>query len=131
MSQSSRRRALLVDDEPVIRQALRRWFQRSGWSVDEAEDGRAALARLIPGDPDVPTYDVIVTDLRMPGVSGMELYTRLERERPDLARRVIFSTGDTLSPDAAAFLERTSCPVLHKPFALGTLRTLVAEVLDR
>ena len=128
---SPHRRALLVDDEPVIRFALRRFFQRQGWTVDEAEDGRAALDRLLPAADDVPPYDVIISDLRMPGLSGVELYDRLARDRPDVLRRIIFSSGDTVSAEAAAFLKRSVCPVLIKPFALADLRAIVAEVAGR
>lgn len=127
-----RRHVLLVDDEPTIRYAMRRVLQRLDWTVDEAEDGRAALDRLIglPGTP-ATTYDVIISDLRMPGISGIELYGHLERERPDLLSRLIVSTGDTVSPEAAAFLERSACPVLRKPFALAELRRLVAAIAER
>ena len=70
------RRVLLVDDEGTIRQALRRFFQRQGWHVDEADDGGAALALLLDGAPE-DAYDVIISDLRMPGVSGIEMHERL------------------------------------------------------
>ena len=119
------RRALLVDDEPVIRFALRRFFQRQGWQVDEAEDGEEALARILG---QTAAYDVIISDLRMPGLSGIEMHARLERERPEVLRRLIFSTGDSVSPDAAAFIRRSDCPVLNKPFELAELRDLVTRV---
>ena len=124
-------RALLVDDEPVIRQALRRFFTRSGWAVDEAEDGTEALRHLL-GDPAAGRvagdYAVIISDLRMPGVSGIELHARLAAERPDLLRRLILSTGDSVSVEAADFLRRAHCPVLNKPFELAELREMVARV---
>ena len=123
-----RRRALLVDDEPVIRFALRRFFQRQGWAVDEAEDGYAALALLLDRDVSAETYDVVITDLRMPGLSGIELHARIERERPELLRKLILSTGDAVSPEAAAFLRRAACPVLSKPFELAELRAIVERV---
>ena len=120
------RRALLVDDEDVIRLALRRFFQRQGWAVDEAEDGAAALGFLV--GPRAAAYDVILTDLLMPGMSGKEFYARVAATRPELVARVIVSTGDSMSPDAADFLRRTGCPVLNKPFELAELRAVVARV---
>ena len=123
------RRALLVDDEPVIRYALRRFFQRQGWQVDEAEDGNSALDLLLDPSPDAPTYDVVISDLRMPGLSGIELYARIERERPELLHRLILSTGDSASPEAATFLRRSACPVLNKPFELAHLRQMVDRVV--
>jgi CheY-like chemotaxis protein len=121
-------RALLIDDEPVIRFALRRFFERQGWLVDEAADGRAALDRLLDDGPHAVDYDVVISDLRMPSLSGIELYRRLERDRPAVLQRLIVSTGDASSPEAAAFLERAPCPVLQKPFELATLRRLVDRV---
>jgi CheY-like chemotaxis protein len=126
-----RRRVLLVDDEPVIRFALRRFFHRQGWIVDEAADGHAALARLLATHPDAPSYDVVISDLWMPGLSGIELHARLERERPEILRRLILSTGDAVSSEAAAFLARASCPVLSKPFELADLRAMLAELVAR
>jgi DNA-binding NtrC family response regulator len=123
-------RALLVDDEPVIRQALRRFFQRSGWEVDEAEDGAAALRRLVGDGASRDGYTVIISDLRMPGVSGIDLYERLARERPDLLDRLILSTGDSVSAEAADFLRRSACPVLNKPFGLAELKGLVARIVE-
>ena len=120
------RRALLVDDEDVIRLALRRFFQRQGWVVDEAEDGAAALDLLV--GPDAATYDVILTDLIMPGMSGKEFYERVAAARPELVSRVIVSTGDSMSLPAREFLGRTGCPVLNKPVELAELRALVARV---
>ena len=124
------RRALLVDDEPVIRQALRRFFVRQGWEVDEAEDGTAALRWLLGAADEPPPahYAVIISDLRMPGVSGIELHARLAEERPDLLERLILSTGDSVSTEAAEFLRRSSCPVLNKPFELAELRAVLARV---
>jgi DNA-binding NtrC family response regulator len=99
--------------------------------VDEAADGAAALAQLV-GDGAEPRgpYAIIISDLKMPGVSGIDLYERLERERPELLERLILSTGDSVSPEAAAFLRRSACPVLNKPFALAELKGLVARMIE-
>jgi CheY-like chemotaxis protein len=122
------RRVLLVDDEGTIRHALRRFFQRQGWDVDEAADGGAALALLLDGAAE-HAYDVIISDLRMPGISGIEMHERLRTARPDLLDRIIFSTGDAVSLEAAEFVRRSDCPVLQKPFELSALRELVHRMI--
>ncbi|GJG87969.1 response regulator [Gemmatimonadetes bacterium T265] len=121
------RRALLVDDEAVIRHALRRFFQRQGWAVDEAENGSQALEILLADNG--PHYDVIISDLRMPDISGMDLYERLAAQRPALLDRLILSTGDSVSSEASEFLRRSACPVLNKPFELAELRAMVGRMV--
>lgn len=125
------RRVLVVDDEPTIRIALRRFFARMGWQVDEAADGRAALELLLAdsADPAELPFSIVLSDLRMPGLSGIDLYERLRLERPAVLSRIIFSTGDVVSEDAAAFVEATRCTVLQKPFELAALRDLVERVV--
>jgi CheY-like chemotaxis protein len=125
------RRVLVVDDEPTIRIALRRFFARMGWQVDEAADGHAALELLLADTPDPAElpFSIVLSDLRMPGLSGIDLYERLRLERPAVLSRIIFSTGDVVSEDAAAFVEATRCTVLQKPFELAALRELVERVV--
>jgi len=119
------RRLLIVDDEPAIRRALKRWFERRGWRADEAPDGQAALDRLLEGTEE---YALIISDLKMPGLSGIELHRRLRADRPDLLRRLLFSTGDLASPEAARFLGETTCPVLEKPFEFDLLAATAARL---
>jgi two-component system NtrC family sensor kinase len=126
-------RVLVIDDEATIRIALRRFFHRLGWKVEEAAHGHAALAmlELDSHQHETPHYDLVVSDLRMPGLNGMELHARLEVENPDVLNRLVFSTGDTASEDAADFLQETTCPVLQKPFELTALKQVVERVLGR
>lgn len=119
-------RALVIDDESTIRAALRRFFARRGWAMDEAEDGRVGLQKLLASPAD-EGYDVVLCDLRMPVLSGIELYAAVARARPELLARLIFSSGDVASAEAASFLATTRCRVLEKPFQLSTL----GEVVDR
>ena len=102
--------------------ALRATLESWGHEVVTAGDGAAGLenARERP-------WDVIVTDLRMPKVSGREFYEALAAEQPLLAQRVVFSTGDTVRGDTLAFLEQQGRPVLHKPFSLSDLRSALAS----
>ena len=109
---------------------MRRFFTRRGWEVDEASDGARALERLLGGDDPVP-YDAVISDIRMPHLTGEELHDALARERPQLLPRCVFSTGDVTAPDTARFLQRTRCKVLEKPFELARLADLVESLPPR
>lgn len=121
------RRALVVDDEPTIRTAVARYLRRRGWLAEEAEDGRAALAKLERASPG--GYQVVISDLRMPHCSGDQLHDWLAQHRPDLFERLILTTGDLASPALSEFLTRTPRPVIEKPFDLAVLAELVEAVL--
>lgn len=124
-------RVLIVDDEPGIRFALKRWFERQKYTVAEAGDGQSALSLLLASnDDDDSRVDLVVCDLHLPGVSGDELLKQLQLDRPGLAQRVILSTGDPIedAPVGSAFA--THPHVLQKPFDLHTLRALVSTMTD-
>jgi PAS domain S-box-containing protein len=118
---------LVVDDEAPIRRALRRYFERRGWVVDEAEDGSDAFSML--GSQEAATrFDVVLCDLKMPGMSGPELYERLRTEAPSVLPRIIFVTGDVTGAAAAEFLRGVQGPVLEKPFELATVGAVAEEL---
>ncbi|MFI5206396.1 MAG: ATP-binding protein [Gemmatimonadales bacterium] len=118
-------RILVVDDEPHILHYMRATLEAWGHTVETAADGVDALAISLGG-----THDVIITDVRMPKLGGREFYERLSAERPDVAARVVFSTGDTVRDDTMAFLERSGRPFLHKPFKLAELRSMLSAALE-
>jgi DNA-binding NtrC family response regulator len=122
------RRALIVDDEPTIRTAVARFLRRRGWHADEAEDGRAALAKL--DGAFAGGYHVVISDLRMPHYSGDQLHDWLAEHRPDLFSRLILTTGDVASPALNDFLTRTPRPVVEKPFELAALAQVIEAVLQ-
>jgi CheY-like chemotaxis protein len=122
------RRVLIVDDEETIRQALTRFYQRRGWVVTQAADGLGAVERLIGG---AEPYDLVVSDVKMPGVSGIELHAALRDVRPEMLDRLLFCTGEVESPAVSAFVASTSCHVLLKPFDLRTLATLSDDIASR
>ena len=118
-------RVLVVDDERAIRTALSRYLsRRRGHRVDEVSDGRAAL-RII--EADTHRYDVIVSDLRMPGLGGDELLARLAALGQGLERRMIVLTGDAASGDAARVLAEADVPVVYKPVAMAALADIIEE----
>jgi two-component system NtrC family sensor kinase len=116
-------RVLVVDDEPHILHYMRATLETWGHSVHVAEDGAEAIT-LMRTEP----FDIIITDIRMPNLGGREMYEALRAERPDLASRVVFSTGDTVRGDTLAFLESLGRPYLRKPFSLGQLRSALGAV---
>ena len=119
-------RVLVVDDEPHILYYMRATLESWGHTVETAIDGQDALAKVRAS-----SYDVIITDVRMPNLGGRELFERLRLELPALAERVVFATGDTVRDDTMAFLEHSGRPFLHKPFKLAELRSTLSAALER
>ncbi|RMG20771.1 MAG: response regulator [Deltaproteobacteria bacterium] len=117
-----RRRVLIIDDEPLAGESLRRLLEDT-YAVDLVSSAEAAWERLKDDDG----YHAVVCDLMMPGMTGMELHARVARERPRLARRFVFLTGGAFTQTAQSFLEATDSPILEKPYDLDELY----GVLDR
>ncbi|MGM9481172.1 PAS domain-containing hybrid sensor histidine kinase/response regulator [Roseateles sp. NT4] len=117
-------RVLVVDDEAELADLIREMLESAGYEVATAESGAVALALLTEA-----RFDAIVSDLRMPVMDGAGLWREVSARHPSLARRMLFVTGDTLSPDAAEFLRRARCAALDKPFSKAALLAQVAELL--
>ena len=117
---------LVVDDEPGIRQATARFLNRSGLQVRAVSDGAEAL-RALRGQ----SFDVILCDVRMPGMNGRDFLIRLREQAPQLVSTLIFATGDSLDADTAALLADSGAPSLVKPFDFDALERLVREVAAR
>jgi len=111
---------LVIDDAPSFVRTLAMLLRREGYTVETADTGNRALARL-----EKQRYDVILCDLRMPELDGPGLYRTLAARQPQLCRRFIFLTGDTLSPETRMFLERAGVPRLAKPFTAAEVRRVV------
>ena len=118
------RRVLVVDDEESIRALLQEILRLDRHLVSVASTGREAADRVAREH-----FDVIITDMKMPGMDGASFYREVRASNPALAKRIIFITGDTVSPDTRAFLQRVSNPVLSKPFKIGPLREAIESVL--
>ncbi|HEY91368.1 MAG TPA: response regulator [Dehalococcoidia bacterium] len=120
----NKQRILLVEDEPVIARVCARILAADGLCVDIARDGSAARTMV-----NRARYDMCLSDIMMPGVSGIDFYEYLVEEQPMLAERVVFMTGDTLSPKTEKFLSEASRPYLPKPFTPAELRRMVFKIL--
>ncbi|WP_298285018.1 PAS domain S-box protein [Novosphingobium sp.] len=124
-SAKAKGRALIIDDEEDVAETLADMLARMGMSITVAVGGMAGQNAMAGG----AEFDLVLSDIRMPDCDGPTLYAWITANRPDLAGRVAFVTGDTLSGIAADFLEETRCPVLEKPFTPAGLRDLVAAML--
>ena len=118
-------RVLVVEDEPALAVAVSEALTDAGFEVDRAGDGEEGLTRLTEA-----RYDLIVCDLKMPRIDGMQFYRAMAAATPALARRVIFVTGDVAGTDAERFLEETGCRWLSKPFRLGDLLRSARDTLS-
>jgi PAS domain S-box-containing protein len=117
-----RGRILLVDDEPSVAMALSRLLREHEVAV--AHDGPSALGRLAED----PRYDLIVCDVMMPGMTGVDVYEQARARWPELADRFVFTSGGTFTDRTTRFFERQA-RTLEKPFDPERVRQLVREVL--
>jgi two-component system NtrC family sensor kinase len=117
-------RILVADDEAPIRKALSRFLEKSGHVVVAVDSGTSALAAA----RDQPfEFDAVFLDIRMPDISGKTVFEQWQNERPELARRVVFITGDIVGADLQKFLSGTGQPFIAKPFDLD----VVLQILSR
>ncbi|MEX0893995.1 MAG: ATP-binding protein [Gemmatimonadota bacterium] len=118
-------RVLVVEDEAPIRELQRRFLRRLNAEVSVAAS--AAEARTVM---ERQTVDVVVSDVKMPGESGVELYRWVQRERPELAERFLFVTGDIGDAEVAALAARRPQALLHKPFLMQEYLARVSALAD-
>jgi signal transduction histidine kinase/GAF domain-containing protein/ActR/RegA family two-component response regulator len=115
---------LVVDDEAPMREMIRAILEMRGHTVDAAESGLAGL-EAISGK----TYDVVLSDMKMPGMDGRELLSRLTSEHPDIASRVVFISGDTASAETHTFFRESGRPYVLKPFKASDLVEAVEKII--
>lgn len=120
---TARRRLLVVDDDVLVSRTLGRLLK--GHDVDVASSGRDALERL-ETDRD---YDLVLCDLMMPDLTGMDVFEEIERKYPKLAERVVFISGGGLTERSRAFIERHADRVLPKPIDSRQLAKLLAKLV--
>ena len=120
------KRVLVIDEEDSIRNFLTRVFQKDGSIVDTAVNWPEAVKFL-----EKTAYEVVISDLRIPGGDKWTAYGWLRDHRPDLVRRTIFMTGDSPGPDVQSFMRETQMAALTKPFTVDELKEKVSSVVPR
>ena len=116
---------LVVDDEEVITDFVKLALSSQGFAVDCASDGEEAYELLNSNQ-----YDLVITDIRMPGeMDGQEFFVRVRNERPEVAKRFVFISGDLNKRETAEFLEESGRAFLLKPFSIKNLEEFVDKSL--
>jgi PAS domain S-box-containing protein len=118
----ARKRILVIDDEPLVSNAIARVLADDN-DVDVCQNAREALDRI---NADAK-FDLILCDLMMPVMTGMDLYAEVVRVAPQVVGRMVFMTGGAFTPRARAFLESVSNPCLEKPLEMNKLRSLIGR----
>ena len=117
---------LIVEDEPGICEVCRRVLTGEGFAVDCAVNGMVAQDMI-----EEKQYDFCLIDMRTPKMNGKELYQWLQKKYPQLAGRVIFTTGDVMGGEIQSFLEQSGRPFLPKPFTPTELKAIVQEASEQ
>ena len=114
-------RILIIDDEPYVRNALSRALK--DYELVTASNGEEAMIKLDEGQP----FDLILCDLMMPGISGMDLYHHLCKSKLGREDSLVFLTGGVFTDEAQEFVSQVSNPVVQKPFDFQQLRRIVRD----
>ena len=118
-------RVLILEDEPIISRVLSRILAKLGMEADIAENGLLARQLIDSGN----IYDLCILDIRTPVISGIQLYEYMDQKYRDMARKVIFMTGDCLNLATGTFLERVNRPWINKPFTPDQILYLIKKVM--
>jgi CheY-like chemotaxis protein len=114
---------LVVDDEPEVAELLEEIIRSAGLDASRVYSGREAMRWL-----ETHPCDLILSDIRMPDMDGAALWREVKDKYPDLAERMAFITGDTLSASIAPFLTQSGLPWLEKPFTPEQVLELIARI---
>lgn len=117
---------LIVDDELIVRRSLSKVLITKGHDVEVVATAEAAINKLQNND-----YNLIILDVKLPGLSGIELYKSLEETRPSLVRRVVFITGDVIGQDTLDFFSESKVSYLTKPFHIEDVEKAIRNVMSQ
>jgi DNA-binding NtrC family response regulator len=118
---------LLIEDEPAVMEFVRSALERNGYSVVCTESGAQALRLLMEND-----FQGVVSDMRTPGgVDGAQVHSWIVTNRPALASKLVFITGDIANEETAATLRRTGAPCVEKPFRVHDFISIVEKTMGK
>lgn len=114
------KRILIIDDEQLLLDLLTHLLSKIGYEADQALDGWKAAEKLKD-----QKYDVLFLDMKMPLMDGKEFYLKVQESFPDLAKRIVFITGDVANPETLSFLKETGNLFIQKPFTIKEVKSLL------
>lgn len=118
---------LLIEDEPSVMAYVQAALERGGYLVVCCESGVEALQALASGN-----FLGVVSDMRTPGgVNGADVHAWLAQHRPELAKRIVFITGDVANDETVATLRKTGAPCIEKPFRVQQFISVVEKTLGK
>ena len=118
---------LLIEDEPAVMSYVRAVLERGGYTVVCSESGVEGLRQLESGQ-----FMGVVSDMRTPGgVDGADVHAWIVQNRPELASRLVFITGDIANEETAATLQRTGAPCVEKPFRVQQFISVVEQTMGK
>jgi DNA-binding response OmpR family regulator len=126
LRRNGRARVLVIDDDPQLGSSLGRLLAHEECEVTVANDGNKGLSAVL-AEP--LRFHLVLCDMMMPGLNGLQLFARLRLLAPGTAGRVIFISGGGTTDETRGFLETMARRTLVKPFSIATLRNIVAEHL--
>ncbi len=112
----------MIEDEESVLEVMQRALMRKGFIVDGVSSGSEGLEHLKNN-----TYSLIICDIRMSGMNGFEFYQAANKIDTRLARKIIFSSGDSVKPEYSNFIKLTGATFIAKPFELSQLVNTVQE----
>jgi two-component system NtrC family sensor kinase len=121
-----RARILVIDDERAVRDLISDALSIEGHEVFTAENGKEGLDLIGQF-----RFDLVFCDLRMPEMDGQALYEEVQRDHPQVLKRIVFVTAQANSSDYGPFLRETGIPVIEKPFTLSQLRQAVGKIVGQ
>jgi PAS domain S-box-containing protein len=119
------KKILVVDDESTVQQFVKSALNPSDYNVDTTGDPYDALHKIAANN-----YDLVIIDIRMPGMNGQELFDKIVNDKPYMSKNILFTTGDSENSEVKAFIQRHNLHSIAKPFDHQELEKQIREMLE-
>lgn len=119
-------KALIVDDSACLRELFQLYLQDMEFETEAAPDGGVAFQMIQNSE-----YDIIISDMDMPSVNGIELYKLIHAHKPELLQRLLFATAEGADGKYKTFFREITCPVIEKPFSFSDFKNSIESIATK